>query len=202
MTENVCNLLDDYLDGVLDPASSDRFVEHLSACRACRESVRFEQELQRSAQAADARVVLPSALVDRTRKTIRRAERRRRLQWSVGAAAMLVAGTLIVDQIRKRGPEPEPARIAEQAVAPLDSVLALTASSGNGESEGAPSAGRSSPDSAIVRIRTPERSRHIAVPRATENDNVTLVMLMPKLSVRNPSGMDDDSQQPDDTLLP
>jgi hypothetical protein len=201
MTENLCNLLDGFLDGLLDAASADQFVEHLPMCRECRESVRFDQELTIAAQAADRQIVLPKTLVDRTQRSIRHWQRRRRLQWMACVAALLFVGSLIVVQIpRQHQPLEVPGMVIEANQSPVPAVNAPPPLGSKRERQPPVAVSRLRP--ATVRIRSQERPRHIAVSRPTENDNVTFVMLLP--TIAGPASQENDISptRPNDTQLP
>jgi hypothetical protein len=97
-----CEQLDDYLLGWLPPDEAAVFERHLAVCPACHR----EQTLQRAVDARFAKIsesldVIPSGLVERTRKEIHAARRRRAWRWTLSlAASAAVIWVVIVTQFR------------------------------------------------------------------------------------------------------
>jgi hypothetical protein len=166
-----CDQLDDYLLGWLTADEAATFKRHLADCPACRR----EQALQ---QTIDVRLVkirewpdaIPSGLVERTRKGIRSARRRRALRWAEGLAAAAAVGlAAILGRLRPQDfgrPEAQDVS-ALPPQAPAIAVKQLTVSS---------------------RVKLADPSAGIVVEYKTRDPNISMVWIYPILKPPAPAG--------------
>ena len=94
MRETGCELLDDYLDGILTGAERVRFEQHTGSCWCCGQAVRLEHRLGSLARSAAESELVPATLATATRAAIERAHLRQRLAWGAGIAALLLVTVL------------------------------------------------------------------------------------------------------------
>jgi hypothetical protein len=161
-----CELLDDYLDGVLAGADRERFEQHAFGCGACGRAVRWEQRLGRLARSAAENEFVPSTLTTATRVAVERAHLRQRLAWCAAAAAMLLVIVLPFAMRRHL--------ISERTIPAAADATSADSTSTPGIAI--------SPPANVVRLAADSEKRYIAVPQATRDPGITFVMLYPTTS--------------------
>ena len=177
MTENRCENLDDYLDGVLDPAAARQFqMRHLPECERCRGEASFHQALAATAVAAERREAVPKRLTEQLQRAVRRVRRRRRAYWAAGVAAAAWMGLLAWPDSER------PQRAGVGDTARVQRPPPRPESPSSGPSQRAPRTVTISSGNVRVRAAAPG---FLAVPAEASNDRVTLVMVYP--TVRTPA---------------
>jgi hypothetical protein len=166
-----CDRLDDYLLGWLTAEEAAAFKRHLADCPACRREQALQQAIDaRLAKIRESPDAIPSRLVERTRKGIRAARRRRALCWAAGvAAAAAVVMAVIIGRFRPQDfgrPEAQDVS-ALPSPAPSNAVEQLTASS---------------------RVKLADPSAGIVVEYKTRDPNISIVWIYPIVKPPTPTG--------------
>lgn len=167
---------------MLSAAEAEAFREHLPGCQACREAVRFEQQLREQVRAEQLDFVAPVLLIQRVKVQSARVNFRRRVFWGGGlcAAVLLAAGVfqfiggpfsqpqgIVVGPFSLPPPELPPSEPAEQPMPepPKTQVIDVARlEEGKAQVRMLPVAGE---------------QQYLAVPQPTRDARVTFVMLYP-----------------------
>ncbi|MCG8653164.1 MAG: zf-HC2 domain-containing protein [Pirellulales bacterium] len=150
-----CDLIDQYVDGLLSETERARVLEHLEQCRACRAIVRQQQLLEQSVRQYADQLVPPFSI------TVNHQSGRRVLPWLALATAASVLAVLFFDW-----PD-NGASIAKPRLAPSDESAEVQTQT--------PTSG--------PQIRSLTSSSHLAVIEPSNQDGITFVMLYPKVDL-------------------
>lgn len=96
MSISECDRLDDYLLGGLPEDETAGFEAHLAGCPACRDELQRQQQIDGLlAQATGQLEPVPSSLIDRIERQVRRSRRRRAVHWAWGLSAAALAASVL-----------------------------------------------------------------------------------------------------------
>jgi anti-sigma factor RsiW len=171
----LCGLLDDYLDRVLNATDAECFLAHLEDCAECRIAVKEHEALEALLQSATNDDAVPSHLVPETRRLIRQSGRRRLLSAAAGlAAAVLLAGILIGRPWFK--PTPRPEEVVKQPAAPPSNVQVAQAV-------------------APVRVAIESDTPLITLPLKSARPNITIIWVYPSAPTAPAVNREDTEQE-------
>ena len=196
MTESSCKQLEDYLDGVLSPSDNSQFEGHLRVCDACQDAVQFDRSISAAARAAVEHTVVPTEIMTRTRRTIRSWQVRRRVYWCLGVAGTIMLGCFFVYRLGLENKTRAPENIAHEN-SPTHPVDPPSPRNDKAEVR-IPNVAEHANKAALVRVRSDQPARHIAVSRPAKSDNVTFVMFYPTIN----HSADEPDDKPIDDLNP
>ena len=188
MTESPCKQLEDYLDGVLSPSDNSQFEGHLRVCDTCREAVQFDRAISEAARAAVEHTAVPQEIMTHTRRALRRWQVRRRVYWCLGLAGAIMIGCFFAYQLGLGNKPRAPANIAHENP-PTHPVDPYSQRNDIADFQ-IPNVAKDTNKAAIVRVRSEQPARHIAVSLPAKSDNVTFVMFYPTIE-RSPNEPDD-----------
>lgn len=166
MSEALCTKLDDFWDGYLTDPDRDRFETHLATCPDCRAAVAMQQEMTRAVRCYSDRLAPPmettfGLTVDR---------RPARSVASV-AATIAIAASLLGLALYFAAPASDERVLTEQETTKSQPPSARDRRA------------TARPIPAATEVRSIESSSHVAVVDPSPVDDVTFVMLYPKLNV-------------------
>ncbi len=182
MQTDLCNLLDDYLDDLLDARDSRLFRQHMAACLDCAKAVAQQQELDDSLRAFAGQLHAPQKRADAAprsglkigRDIQRPAQSPDRSSRHLAFVALLVAACLLVAFLVPIDWSPKPGQANTQNTRPEHNApnsLVMT-------DEPGPPDDHRQPKTLVHRIQS---ISHIAA-QPIEDDDLTIVMLYPRIS--------------------
>jgi anti-sigma factor RsiW len=147
----VCDRVEAWIDGELEPASAARMDAHVAGCGRCAAEVAAARSVAAELRALS-ELAPPAAVVDEVRTRTRPRVRARRAWWAVGAAAAVVMAVGVGSAVHRHAEEARIARASVEARYALAVVARAGLAGGREAAEGiAAGALRSVTDRATVR---------------------------------------------------